>query len=342
MENKLIKVGIVGISGYSGRELLRLLLDHPAAEVVYASAHTTAGPVVDIWPEFAGRTELVCKAYTVEAAAQADLLFLATPHTVSMQLAPDLLDRGIRVIDISGDFRLSSAEEYARWYNTSRHTAPHLLQDAVYGLPEIYAEQIKDARLIANPGCYPTTSILSLAPLMRLGIDSIHIDAKSGFGGAGIAATERLLSEMKDNFKAYKVLAHQHSPEIVEQLSFLAGRSLPVAFVPHLLPIERGIFATIYVQLQEALTQTAAQQMFEDFYRAAPFVEVVPAEATDLDLRSVVGTNKVRIQIAAAPEQKLLVLSSVIDNLIKGASGQAIQNFNLMYGLDEKTGLMEL
>jgi N-acetyl-gamma-glutamyl-phosphate reductase len=336
--NKRVTVGIVGISGYSGRELLRLLLDHPNAEIVYVSANTTAGPVVDIWPEFIGKTELVCEPYTVDAAAKADVIFLATPHTVSMQLAPELLERKVRVIDMSGDFRLSSADEYVRWYNTSHHTAPHLLQDAIYGLPEIYTEQIKNAQLIANPGCYPTASILAVAPLMHLGISSLDIDAKSGVSGAGIAHTERLLDSMKDNFKAYKILGHQHSPEIIEQISFLAGKTLPIAFVTHLLPIERGIFATVYVRLQESLTQAAAQHLFEDFYRATPFVEVVP-EPIELELRSVIGTNTMQIHLAAAPEQKLLVITTVIDNLIKGASGQAIQNFNLMYGFAEKTGL---
>jgi N-acetyl-gamma-glutamyl-phosphate reductase len=338
MENQRIAVGIVGISGYSGRELLRVLLDHPHAEVVYASANTTAGSVADIWPEFAGRTDLICHQYDIDAAAKADLIFLATPHTVSMQLAPELLERKVRVIDMSGDFRLSSAEEYVKWYKTPRHEAPHLLDGAVYGLPEIYAEQIKTARLVANPGCYPTASILAVAPLAHLAIDSIDIDAKSGVSGAGIAHTERLLDDMKDNFKAYRILAHQHSPEIVEQIGLLAGQPLSIAFVPHLLPIERGIFATVYIRLQEPVTQSAAQRLFEDFYNTAPFVEVMPEEV-ELEIKSVVGTNNAQLHIAASPEQNLLVVTAVIDNLIKGASGQAIQNFNIMYGLDETTGL---
>lgn len=338
MEKSIIKVGIVGVSGYSGRELLRLLLDHPNAEVVYVSANTTLGPVIDIWPEFAGKTDLVCKPYDIDEAAKVELIFLATPHTVSMKLAPELLERAIRVIDMSGDFRLSSAEDYAKWYNAPRHAAPHLLEDAVYGLPEVYADSIKDARLVANPGCYPTASILSVAPLLRLGINSIHIDAKSGVSGAGVAHTEQLLDEMKDNFKAYRVLSHQHSPEIVEQISLLAGRSLPTAFVPHLLPIERGIFGTVYVSLQEPLEQAEAQRLFVNFYKTAPFVEVCP-ENVELELKDVVGTNNMQIQLTAAPEQNLLVITSTIDNLIKGASGQAIQNFNLIYSFDEKAGL---
>ncbi len=338
METKNIKVGIVGVSGYSGRELLRFLLDHPRADVVYVSANTTVGKVADLWPEFAGRTELVCEPYQVDEAAKADLVFLATPHTVSMRLAPELIDRGLKVIDISGDFRLSSPEEYAKWYKADKHAAPHLLPDAVYGLPEIYSDRIKGANLVANPGCYPTVSILAVAPLAQLGITSVHIDAKSGVSGAGIAHTERLMAEMKDNFRAYKVLAHQHSPEIVEQLSLLAGRPLPIAFVPHLLPLERGIFATVYVSLREPLEPAAAQRLFEDFYGQAAFVEVVP-ETEELELKTVVGTNKMQIHVAAAPDQNLLVVTATIDNLIKGASGQAIQNFNLIYGFDDKTGL---
>lgn len=339
MEKPIIKVGIVGVSGYSGRELLRLLLGHSNAKVTYVSANTTAGPVADIWPEFAGKTDLVCGPYDIDkATSDAELIFLATPHTVSMKLAPELLERGVRVIDMSGDFRLSSPEEYLKWYKAPQHDAPHLLDDAVYGLPEVYADRIKDARLVANPGCYPTASILSVVPLLKLGINSIHIDAKSGVSGAGIAHTERLMDEMKDNFKAYRILAHQHSPEIVEQVGLLAGRPLPVAFVPHLLPIERGIFATVYVSLQAPLEQADAQTMFEDFYEAATFVEVVP-EDIELELKTVVGTNNMQIHIAAAPEQNLLIITSTIDNLVKGASGQAIQNFNLIYGFDEKAGI---
>jgi len=338
METKNIKVGIVGVSGYSGRELLRFLLDHPRADIVYVSANTTVGKVSDLWPEFAGRTDLVCQPYQVDDAAKADLVFLATPHTVSMRLAPELLDRGVKVIDISGDFRLSSPEEYAKWYKADNHAAPHLLPDAVYGLPEIYGDQIKGAKLIANPGCYPTVSILAVAPLAKLDIASVHIDAKSGVSGAGIAHTERLLAEMKDNFRAYKVLAHQHSPEIVEQLALLAGKPLPIAFVPHLLPFERGIFATVYVSLREPLEQAAAQRLFEEFYKDTSFIEVTP-EAAELELKTVVGTNNMQIHVAAAPEQNLLVVTATIDNLVKGASGQAIQNFNLIYGFDEKTGI---
>ncbi len=182
-----------------------------------------------------------------------------------MKLAPELLQKGVRVIDMSGDFRLSSEEEYTRWYKADEHAAANLLDDAVYGLPELYAEQLRGAKLVANPGCYPTASILSVAPVARKGIVSVHIDAKSGISGAGIAHTESLLKDMKDNFKAYKVLKHQHSPEIVEQLSLLAAQPFPVAFVPHLLPFERGIFATVYISLQEPLAQAEAQALFEDF-----------------------------------------------------------------------------
>ncbi len=338
MENAKIRVGIIGISGYSGRELVRLLLGHPHVEVTYVSAKSTQGPVSDIWPEFAGKTDLVCRPYEVAEAAKTDVIFLATPHTVSMKLAPELLEKGVRIIDMSGDFRLASEQEYIKWYKADEHDAPHLLDDAVYGLPELYAKQLKDAKLVANPGCYPTASILSVAPLARKDIVSVHIDAKSGVSGAGIAKAETLLDDMEGNFKAYKVLQHQHSPEIVEQLSFLAGRPLQVAFVPHLLPFERGIFATAYITLQEALSQAEAQVLFEEFYADEPFVTVVPADS-DVDLKSVVGTNDLRLHVAADSSQKLLVVTAVLDNLIKGASGQAVQNLNLMYGFDEITGL---
>jgi N-acetyl-gamma-glutamyl-phosphate reductase len=338
MAKERVRVGIVGISGYSGRELLRLLLDHPHADVVYASANTTKGPVADIWPQFAGNTDLVCGPYGVDEAAKADVIFLATPHTVSMKLAPALLEKGKKVIDMSGDFRLSSEDVYTRWYAAAQHEAPHLLEDAVYGLPELHAEAVRDAALVANPGCYPTASILAAAPLMEQEVVSVHIDAKSGVSGAGIAKTEPLLTQMKDNFKAYKVLRHQHSPEIVEQLSGLATQPLRVAFVPHLLPIERGIFATVYVSLVEGMEQAVAQKLFERFYAEAPFVHVVSAD-TEVELQDVVGTNELRVRVTADPEQRLIVVTAVLDNLIKGASGQAVQNFNLMHGFKEAEGL---
>lgn len=333
-----IRVGIVGVSGYSGRELLRLLLDHPRAQVVYASANTSEGPVSDIWPEFRGRTDLVCRPYDAKDAAEAEVIFLATPHTISMKLAPELLSRGRRVVDMSGDFRLSSPDEYVKWYKADEHEAPHLLDDAVYGLPELYAKQIAGAKLVANPGCYPTASILAAAPVADKGLTSIHIDAKSGVSGAGIRQARKLMDGMKDNFRAYKVLAHQHSPEIVEQLSFLAGRRLPVAFVPHLLPFERGIFATAYISLEQPLEQTEAQSLFEDFYRAAPFVKVMSAD-DDVEIKDVVDTNQLELHTAADPAQKLLVVTAALDNLIKGASGQAVQNFNIMNGFEETMGL---
>jgi N-acetyl-gamma-glutamyl-phosphate reductase len=338
MENPKIRIGIVGISGYSGRELLSILLRHPNAEVVYVSANKTEGPVSGIWPELAGKTDLVCRPYDAAEAAKTDLVFLATPHTVSMRLAPELAEKGVRIIDMSGDFRLASEKEYIKWYKADEHNAPQLLDDAVYGLPEIYAGQLKDAKLVANPGCYPTASILSVAPVVRKDIISVHIDAKSGVSGAGIAHTETLLKDMKDNFKAYKVLKHQHSPEIVEQLSFLAGKPLPVAFVPHLLPFERGIFATVYISLRETMPQGDAQALYEEFYKDTPFVTVVPPNG-DVELKDVVETNDLNLHVAADPEQNLLVVTAVLDNLVKGASGQAIQNFNLMYGFDETLGL---
>ena len=326
------------MSGYSGRELLRILLAHPRAEVVYVSANSTRGPVSKIWPEFAGKTDLVCEPYAAEKADVADVIFLATPHKISMQLAPDLLERGKKVIDISGDFRLASPEEYVKWYKAERHVAPHLLPEAVYGLPELYAAKIKAADLIANPGCYPTVSILAVAPLAKLGIKGVHIDAKSGTSGAGIAHAERLLGEMRDNFRAYKILNHQHTPEITEQLSKLANRPVQVAFVPHLLPFERGIFATVYVQLTEAMEQAEGQKLFEDFYAGKAFVHVVPPEQ-EIELRTVVGTNNLLVHVSAAPEQKLVVVTATLDNLIKGAAGQAVQNFNVMYGFGETVGL---
>ncbi|MBZ0166864.1 MAG: N-acetyl-gamma-glutamyl-phosphate reductase, partial [Candidatus Omnitrophica bacterium] len=250
----MIKVGIVGVSGYSGYTALDILLRHPEVRVTYVSANNTEGKITEIWPQLKGRTNLYCNKFDFHVAAgQCDLIFLVVPHTIAMMITPKLLKAGVKVIDLSGDYRLSSVAAYKKWYKAP-HIDPHNLRKAIYGLPELYKEAIKKATLVANPGCYPTAALLSLAPIVGTHaelIESIIIDAKSGVSGAGRKASVALShAEVSENFKAYKVLNHQHAPEIELYLSKLSTHSQSVNFVPHLLPVNRGIHETIYVQLK--------------------------------------------------------------------------------------------
>ena len=253
----MIKAGIVGVSGYTGKEVLSLLLKHPSVRLTYVAANNTTGPVADIYPEFLNRTTLVVQKFSVDEAVKAcDVVFLALPHTESMSVAGKLLKAGVKVIDLSADYRLKSAKIYEQWYG-HKHTDTKNIAKAVYGLPELYRAKIKKAKLIANPGCYPTAAILGLAPLVstRKDIAAIIIDAKSGVSGAGRKASLGLLqAEVNENFKAYKVLSHQHGPEINQYLTQLAGKQTSAHFVAHLLPITRGILDTIYVQLKNGIT----------------------------------------------------------------------------------------
>ncbi|MBI5415271.1 MAG: N-acetyl-gamma-glutamyl-phosphate reductase [Candidatus Omnitrophica bacterium] len=337
-----INVGIVGISGYSGGVALELLLNHPGARVSYVSANNTQGKVSEIWPKLAGRTPLVCEKFDLKkAVALCDVVFLAVPHTVSMKITPKLLAAGRRVIDLSGDYRLRNPAEYARWYG-ARHKDAKNLAKAVYGLPELYREDIRKAKLIANPGCYPTAALLALAPLSTTHakvIESVAVDAKSGVTGAGRKAKLQFaFGEVNENFRAYKALYHQHVPEMELYLSKVAGKNLTVDFVPHLLPVNCGILETIYVRLKEKLTPAAVYKIYGRFYKKEPFVRVLAPEAQP-ELRSVVGTNMCDIGLVVSKDGRLVVIISVLDNLMKGASGQAVQNMNIMCGFREEEGL---
>ena len=338
----MIKVGVVGISGYSGYETLNILLQHPSVRVCYVTANSTLGAVGDIWPQLRGKTNLICDKFdSKKALASCDLIFLAVPHATSMGIVPDLLKAGKHVIDLSGDYRLKTPSLYKKWYGTN-HMDSRRLGKTVYGLPEIYREKIKKAQLIANPGCYPTAAILALAPLVSThpkAIQSIIIDAKSGVSGAGRKTNASFMfCEVSDNFKAYKVTAHQHTPEIDQHLSVISGGSAAVIFVPHLLPINRGILETIYVTLTERVKVAHIQSIYKKFYKIEPFVRVLP-EGRQTELKNVVGTNMCEISMASREEANVLVITVSIDNLLKGAAGQAVQNMNIMCGFSEQEGL---
>jgi N-acetyl-gamma-glutamyl-phosphate reductase len=341
----VIRVGIYGGSGYTGQELLRLLIGHPGAKVVAATSRRFAGvPVAEVYPVFSGRSDL---AYTDaspdEMAALADLVFLALPHGVSMEVAPLFLQAGRKVIDLSADFRIRDAASYEAWYG--RHTTAGTIREAVYGLPELYRDRIRTSRLVANPGCYPTSIILGLAPVLKshwVDSDSVIADSKSGVSGAGrdpqIAS---LYCEVDGGFKAYKVGRHRHTPEIEQELSLLAEKEMKISFTPHLLPVKRGILSTIYATLERDVTGEDATALYREFYRDEPFVRICRVGQFP-NLSSVVGSNYCDIGVTVDSRTRRIIVVSVIDNLIKGASGQAIQNMNLMCGLREATGLPDI
>jgi len=338
----MLKVGIYGASGYTGQELLRLLLRHPQAEVVALTSRRYAGvPVSDIYPVFVGLTDLAfVDASPEDVAGAADIVFLALPHGVSMAVAPIFLKAGKKVIDLSADFRLHDVATYEKWY--SRHTAPNIIKESVYGMPELYGDEIAKARLVANPGCYPTSVILGLAPLLKANwIDdsSIIADSKSGVSGAGREPqVGTLFCEVDEGFKAYKVGEHRHTPEMEQEISILAGHDVRISFTPHLLPITRGILSTIYATFQKDVTTAELIDLYRAFYKGKKFVRVYKA-GTFPNISSVRGSNCCDIGLTVDARTKRVIIICAIDNLVKGAAGQAIQNMNLMCGLSEDTGL---
>jgi N-acetyl-gamma-glutamyl-phosphate reductase len=342
----MIKVGIVGGTGYTGVELLRLLAQHPDVELRAITSRKEAGtPVAAMFPSLRRRVDLAFTAPDAKALKGCDVVFFATPHGVAMTEARALLEGGAKVIDLSADFRLQDLAEWERWYKM-KHTAPELAREAVYGLCELNRERIRRARLVANPGCYPTAIQLGFLPLVEAGIvDLEHLiaDAKSGVSGAGRKAELSLtFSEASDNFAAYNVAGHRHRPEIRESLAQAAKRNVGLVFVSHLTPIIRGIHATLYARLLE---EVDFQALFEKRYANEPFVDVMPP-GSHPDTRSVRAANMCRLAVHRPPEgaqrTDTLVVLSVIDNLVKGASGQAVQNMNLMFGLPETNGLMQV
>lgn len=340
----MISVGIVGGTGYTGVELLRLLLRHSQVQVSILTSRTEAGKrVADMFPSLRGHTELKFSDLDLDQLKQCDVVFFATPHGVAMQHAEDLVAAGTKVIDLAADFRLQNLAQFEKWYGMQHH-CPTVLKDSVYGLTELNREKIKQANVIGNPGCYPTTVQLGLAPLLKnrlINTQSIIVDAKSGVSGAGRKASLGMIySENADNFKAYGVAGHRHHPEIVEALENISGQKGQfdqLIFVPHLVPMIRGMLSTIYVDLTEQGQQTDIQALYESFYQNERFVDVMPANSSP-ETRSVRGANELRIAIHQPQPNKLIVLVAQ-DNLVKGAAGQAVQNMNLMFDFDEAAGL---
>lgn len=337
----MIKVGIVGGTGYTGVELLRLLAQHPQVEVAVITSRSEAGlRVADMYPNLRGHyDDLAFSVPDTATLGACDAVFFATPHGVAHALAGDLLAAGTRVIDLSADFRLQDAEEWAAWYGQP-HGAPELLDAAVYGLPEVNREQIRGARLIAVPGCYPTASQLGLLPLLESGLadpSTLIADCKSGVSGAGRGAkVGSLFCEAGESMMAYSVKGHRHLPEIRQGLRRAAKQDIGLTFVPHLTPMIRGIHATLYARVADRSVDL--QALYEQRYAAEPFVDVMPA-GSHPETRSVRGANVCRIAVHRPQQGDLVVVLSVIDNLVKGASGQAVQNLNIMFGLDERLGL---
>mgnify|MGYP001293437533 CR=1 FL=1 len=338
----MLKVAVIGASGYTGVELLRLLLGHPLAEVVCVTSRQHEGvPIARVFPSLAGASDLICEPVDVPSIAErCDVVFTALPHKTAMEVVPDFLQAGCRVIDLSADYRLRDRQVYEQWYQP--HTSEELLGEAVYGLPELYRGKIRGAALVANPGCYPTSVALGLAPLLReqaIRLSSLVIDSKSGVSGAGRSAkVGSLFTEVSEGFKAYGVASHRHTPEIEQTLTALAGEEVTVNFTPHLLPINRGILSTIYADLQQELTTQDLVTLYSEYYADEYFVRVAPAGELP-NVANVRGSNFCDIGLVGDARTGRVIIVSVIDNLGKGAAGQAVQNMNIACGLDESTGL---
>jgi len=338
----MIKVGIVGGTGYTGIELLRLLAQHPGVDIAAITSRKETGmAVADLFPSLRGRIELAFSDPADAPLAKCDVVFFATPNGVAMGEARSLVEAGVRIIDIAADFRIRDVAEWEKWYRM-KHAAPELVAEAVYGLPEVNRAAIAKARVVANPGCYPTAVQLGFLPLVEsdaVDLDHLIADAKSGVSGAGRKAeTHILFSEASDNFAAYGVPGHRHWPEIRQGLAQVAGRPVGLTFVPHLTPMIRGIHATLYARITRDVD---FQALYERRYASEPFVDVLPP-GRHPDTRSVRAANLCRIAVHRPHGDDMLVVLAVIDNLVKGAAGQAVQNMNLMFGMDETTGLGQL
>jgi N-acetyl-gamma-glutamyl-phosphate reductase len=341
----MIKAAIVGASGYTGVELLRILAGHADLECVHVSSRQYKGlPISSVFPSLRNVRALSHLTYSDPdpqvIAGTAEVAFSALPHGTAMETVSHLIEAGLKVVDLSADFRFRRVSIYEEWYE--RHVVPHLLARAVYGLPEIYAEQIKSAQLVGNPGCYPTSIILGLAPLLSEGFidqDSIIADSKSGVSGAGRGlALSSLYCEANEGIRAYKVASHRHTPEIEQELSLLAGREITISFTPHLTPMTRGILSTIYARLIRTATTEELHHLYSRYYHGKPYVRVCP-KGTLPSTSDVMGSNYADIGLVVDNRTRRVVVASAIDNLVKGASGQAVQNMNLMCGLSETEGL---
>ena len=342
MTQKIINIGIVGGTGYTGVELLRLLVQHPNAKLTAITSRSEAGlPVAAMFPNLRGWTDLKFVEPAAAALDKCDLVFFATPNGIAMKDTPALVKAGVRVIDVAADFRIKDVALWEHWYKMP-HACPDLVAEAVYGLPEVNRAKIAGARIVANPGCYPTAVQLGFLPLVEAGVVDIeHLiaDAKSGVSGAGRKAeVHTLLAEAADNFRAYGVTGHRHLPEIIQGLTLIAGKAVRLIFTPHLTPMIRGIHATLYARLTREMD---LQALYEKRYADEPFVDVMPA-GSHPETRSVRGANLCRIAVHRPQNGDTAVVLSVIDNLVKGAAGQALQNMNIMFGLPEATALQQV
>lgn len=338
----MIRVGVVGATGYAGAELVRLLAGHPEAELTMLTSRQYSGiPFHEIYPSFTGMVELVCETFSAEAACgKSDILFTALPHTLPMEIVPEIIGYGKKVIDLSADFRFADPLLYESAY--TGHAAKDLLGQSVYGLSEVFSGAIKGADIIGNPGCYPTSVLLPLIPLLQAGLvhpETIIADSKSGVSGAGRAPSlTSLYSEVAESFKAYKVTTHRHEPEMEAVLSEVAGFPVNITFVPHLLPMSRGMETTIYAGLSDDASEEKIRECLLSYYAGRRFIRISET-GRPADTRNVRGTNCCDIAFAVDRDHRRLILMSAIDNLVKGAAGQAVQNMNLMAGLEETTGL---
>lgn len=341
----MIKVGIVGGTGYTGVELLRILATHPDAQLTAITSRKEDGlPVADMYPSLRGRVQIAFSSPDKANLTQCDVVFFATPHGVAMAQAQELLAAGVKVIDLAADFRMKDIAQFEKWYGIP-HTCKDVLAEAVYGLPELNRDAIRSARVIGNPGCYPTTMQLGFAPLLQAKVidaGSLIADCKSGVSGAGRKAEIGILfSETSDSFKAYGVSGHRHTPETIEQLQLMTDRPVGLLFTPHLVPMIRGMHSTLYARLTADVSNEQLQALFEQAYRNEPFVDVMPF-GSHPETRSTRGSNMLRIALHRPNNGNTVIVLVVQDNLVKGASGQAVQCMNLMFGLPETTGLMHV
>lgn len=338
----MIKTAVLGATGYAGIELVRLLTNHPEAQIeVLGSKSFAKEKISDIYQNFNHILEMPCEEVDLDKVAECDIAFTALPHGASKSVIPEIIKRGVKVIDLSGDYRYDDVEVYEKWYG-EKHSSPELLAESVYGMPELYRDKVKKARLIGNPGCYTTCSILGAMPLVKSGLGStknIIVDAKSGVTGAGRGlALQTHFCECTENSKAYKIATHRHTSEIEQELSNAAGEEVMISFTPHLIPQKRGILSTIYINLNKKCTTEEVLNLYKDFYRDEFFVRVKENGYLP-ETKHVAGSNFVDIGVVVDERLQRAVVVSALDNVVKGAAGQAVQNMNVMFGLDEKTGL---
>lgn len=338
----MIKAAVLGATGYAGIELVRILSEHPEVELKILSSQSFDGqPISAVYANFGHVLDMRCEKLDIDKLGDCDVAFTALPHGASKEVIPALVEKGLKVIDLSGDFRYDDIDVYEKWYN-QKHTSPQLLAESVYGLPELYRDKIKSARLIGNPGCYTTCSILGAYPVLESGIGSpknIIVDAKSGVTGAGRGlGLAYHFCECTENTKAYKIATHRHTSEIEQELSKAAKSEVMISFTPHLIPQKRGILSTIYVNLNKKCTTAELTETYKEFYKGEYFVRVKEAGILP-ETKHVAGSNFADIGMVVDERLNRAVIVSVIDNIYKGAAGQAVQNMNLMFGLDEKTGI---